>query len=155
MPFCWIHEFLFYKGKGKEDGVGDWGLTGTPINMSSCYLRNEFFLSLELRRHSETTLPYGVSPKQMFSRTTCMITNVKKKEKLDQTFRGNVFIVAKELFPFLMKRLLRNKFQGQFVPLHYVSLLCIILHEICTPTYAKERFLILFFLPGRKIVIAT
>ena len=62
MPFFWIHEFLFYKGKEKEDGVGGWGLTGTPINMPSNYFRNEFFLSLELRRHSETTLPYGVSP---------------------------------------------------------------------------------------------
>ena len=41
MPFFWIHEFLFYKSKGKTDGVRGWGLTGTPINMSSCYLRNE------------------------------------------------------------------------------------------------------------------
>ena len=33
-----------------------------PIDKSSFYLRNEFFFSLELRRHSETTLHYGVSP---------------------------------------------------------------------------------------------
>ena len=34
-----------------------------PIDMSSFYLRNEFFFSfLQLRRHSETTLHYGVSP---------------------------------------------------------------------------------------------
>ena len=24
--FCWIHAFLFYKGKGKEDGVGGEGV---------------------------------------------------------------------------------------------------------------------------------
>ena len=24
--FCWIHAFLFYKGKGKEDGVGEEGV---------------------------------------------------------------------------------------------------------------------------------
>ena len=24
--FCWIHAFLFYKGKGKEDGVGGGGV---------------------------------------------------------------------------------------------------------------------------------
>ena len=33
-----------------------------PIDMSSFHLRNEFFFPLELRRHSETTLHYGVSP---------------------------------------------------------------------------------------------
>ena len=154
-----------------------------------------------------------------------------------------------ELFPFLIKRLLMNLFQGQFVPLHYATLLwfnghahwylltlpttrvfpffgvkasfgddslswrftfgrrkclvespkwqqmqkkkldqiflsqqipcsngaisfphatspeefvsrplcvmCIILHEICTPTYGNRRFLVLFILPGWKIVIAT
>ena len=42
-------------------GVGGGGLTGTHIDMSSLYLRNEFFFSLELRRHSETTPHYGVS----------------------------------------------------------------------------------------------
>ena len=42
-------------------GVGG-GLTGTPIDMSSFYLLNEFFFSSELRRHSETTLHHGVSP---------------------------------------------------------------------------------------------
>ena len=34
---------------------------GTPIDMSSFYLRDEFFFSSELRRHSETTLHHGVS----------------------------------------------------------------------------------------------
>ena len=29
--FCWIHAFLFYKGKGKEDGVGDGG-GGVRVN---------------------------------------------------------------------------------------------------------------------------
>ena len=24
--FCWIHAFLFYEGKGKEDGVGGGGV---------------------------------------------------------------------------------------------------------------------------------
>ena len=28
MPFCWIHTFLFYKGRGKEDGVGGVGVKG-------------------------------------------------------------------------------------------------------------------------------
>ena len=42
-------------------GVGG-GLTGTSIDMSSFYLLNEFFFSSELRRHSETTLHYGVPP---------------------------------------------------------------------------------------------
>ena len=47
------------------------------------------------------------------------------------------------------KRLLMNLFQGQFVPLHYVSLLCIILDEKCTPIYANGRFFCsFFFLPG-------
>ena len=59
MPFRWIHTFLFYKGK--DDGVGGWGLPGTLIDISSFYLPNKFFLSSELRRHSKTTLPYGVS----------------------------------------------------------------------------------------------
>ena len=62
MSFCWIYTYLFYKGRGKEDGVGGWGSPGTPIDMSSFYLKNELFLPLELERPSETTLPYGVSP---------------------------------------------------------------------------------------------
>ena len=62
MPFCWIRAFLFYKGKEQEDGVKGWGLTNTPMDMSLFYLRNQFLLSLELRRHSETNLYYGVSP---------------------------------------------------------------------------------------------
>ena len=32
------------------------------IDMSPFYLLNEFFYPSELRRHSETTLRYGVSP---------------------------------------------------------------------------------------------
>ena len=48
------------------------------------------------------------------------------------------------------KRLLMNLFQGQFVPLHNVSLLCIILDEKCTPIYANGRFLVLFFSPRKK-----
>ena len=43
-------------------GLGGWGLTGTSIDMFSFYLGNQFFFSLELRRHSETTLQHGVSP---------------------------------------------------------------------------------------------
>ena len=62
MPFCWIHTFLFYKIREKEDGVGGWGLTGTPIDMSSFYLLNEFFFSSELRRPPGTTLHHSVSP---------------------------------------------------------------------------------------------
>ena len=46
----------------EENRVGRWGSPDTPIDMSSFYLKNEFFLSLELRRPSETTLPYGDSP---------------------------------------------------------------------------------------------
>ena len=42
-------------------GGGGWGSTGTPIDMSSFYLPNQFFFSLKLRRHSETTLHYDVS----------------------------------------------------------------------------------------------
>ena len=42
-------------------GLGE-GSPGTPIDMSSFYLQNEFFLPLELERPSETTLPHGVSP---------------------------------------------------------------------------------------------
>ena len=52
------------------------------------------------------------------------------------------------------KRLLMNLFQGQFAPLHYVSLLYIILDEKCTPIYANGRFLVLFFSP-RNACIST
>ena len=81
----------------------------------------------------------------MFGRTTCMITNAKKIIRPEHIIWTNGFIVARELFPFLMKCLLMNLFQGQFVPLHYLSQLCIILHEKCTPIYANRRFLVLFF----------
>ena len=43
-------------------GLGGKGSTGTPIDMSSFYLLNEFFFSLELRRHSEKTLHYNLPP---------------------------------------------------------------------------------------------
>ena len=50
-----------------------------------------------------------------------------------------------ELFPFLMKRLLRNLVTRQLRAIALCILLCIILHEICTPIYANGRFLALFF----------
>ena len=37
-------------------------VNGTTIDMSSFYLRNGFFFSLELRHHSETTLHHSSSP---------------------------------------------------------------------------------------------
>ena len=43
-------------------GGGGRELTGTPIDMSSFYLLNEFFFPSELRRHSEKTLHYGLPP---------------------------------------------------------------------------------------------
>ena len=36
------------------------------------------------------------------------------------------------------------------MPLHYASLLCIILHEICTPKYVNGRFIVLFFSARKK-----
>ena len=60
-----------------------------------------------------------------------------------------------ELFPFLMKRLLRNLVSRPLRAIALCILLCIILHDICTPIYANGRFLALFFLPGTKIIIAT
>ena len=62
VTFSWIHAFLFYNSREKKDGVGGWGLTGTPIDMSSFYLPSEFFFSFELRRPSGTTLHHGISP---------------------------------------------------------------------------------------------
>ena len=56
------HFYFFYKIREKEDGVGGWGFTGTPIDMYSFYLLNELFLFSELRCHLETTLHHGVSP---------------------------------------------------------------------------------------------
>ena len=56
--------YIYFTKAGKRKiggGGGVWGLPGTPIDMSSFYLQNEFFLFLELSP-SETTLPYGVSP---------------------------------------------------------------------------------------------
>ena len=123
MPFYWIYVYLFYKGRGKEDGVGGWGLTGTPIDMSSFYL-----FSLESRRHSETTLHYGVSPlaEANVYQNHLHGNKCKKIIKPEHIILANRFIVARELFPFIIKHLLMNLFQGQFVPLHCATLLCII-----------------------------
>ena len=57
--FAGSTHFLFCRGQ--EDGItkGGGGLevNGTTIDISLIYLPHEFFLSLELRRHTETTLP--------------------------------------------------------------------------------------------------
>ena len=86
----------------------------------------------------------------MFSRTTCMITNVKIQKRLDQIFRANRFIVVMELFPFLMKHFLMNFVSRPPRAVVLCILLCIILHEICTPIYANGRFLVLFFFARKK-----
>ena len=52
---------LQQQGKEIWGGGGGWGLTGTPIDMSSFYLPSEFFFSSELRRPSGTTLHHGIS----------------------------------------------------------------------------------------------
>ena len=105
--------------------------------MSSFYLQNEFLLSLELRRHTETTLHYGH-----------LHDNKCKKKSLDQIFWANRFIVAIELFCFPYETSLEEFVArtGRAITLR------IILHEICTSTYANGWFLVLFFffLPGRK-----
>ena len=69
----------------------------------------------------------------------------KKKKRSEHIIWANRFIVATELFPFLMKRLLKNLFPGQFVPLHCASLQCIVL---------RFFFFFFFFQPVRKTVIA-
>ena len=53
--FCWIHAFLFYKGKGKEDGVGGEGVrVNVQVNsMSLSHRRDEAFFSLGLKCHSK------------------------------------------------------------------------------------------------------
>ena len=56
-----------------------------------------------------------------------------------------------ELFPFIMKCLLKNLFQGQFVPMHYASLPCIILYDICTSTYEQKISCSLFFCQEEKV----
>ena len=43
-------------GLGRGGG-GGLEVNGTTIDISLFYLPHEFFLSLELRRHTETTLP--------------------------------------------------------------------------------------------------
>ena len=55
--FAGSTHFYSTKAGGRKMGLRGWGLTGTLIDMSSFYL-----FSLELRRHSETTFHYGVSP---------------------------------------------------------------------------------------------
>ena len=57
----------------------------------------------------------------MFSRTTCMITNVKKSLDKNILLQPTDSLWQCSFFSFLMKRLLMNLFQGQFVPLHYAS----------------------------------
>ena len=75
----------------------------------------------------------------MFSRTTCMITNVKKIIRPD-FFSQQISIPI--YFPGEMSP---GEFvQGQFKPLHHAPLLCIILHDVCTSTYTNRRFLVLF-----------
>ena len=57
--FAGSTHFLFCRGQ--EDGIRKGGggveVNGTTIDISLFYLPHEFFLSLELRRHTETTLP--------------------------------------------------------------------------------------------------
>ena len=71
-----------------------------------------------------------------------MITNVKKK--LDQIFGLNRFIVAIELFPFLVKRhfsfpLKSFKVFPSLRPFHdaYLHVTDIVLYEIRRPTYTN------------------
>ena len=59
--FAGSTHIYFTKAGGRKMGLGE-GSPGTPIDMSSFYLQDEFFLPLELERPSETTLPHGVSP---------------------------------------------------------------------------------------------
>ena len=54
------------------------------------------------------------------------------------------------LFPFHMKHLLRNLVSRPLCAIVLCILLCIILHEICTPIYANGRFLVLFFSARKK-----
>ena len=74
--------------QGEERSGWGWGSLGTPINMSSFYLQNEFFLSLELRRPSETTLPYGVSPlaEATVQQNPLLYNKCKKKKKIRPDF---------------------------------------------------------------------
>ena len=135
MPFCWTHTFLFYKGRGKEDRVGGrgGGLTGTLIDISSLYLRLEFFLSSELRHHSETTLHHGVSP-LADANVWKNHLNDNKCKKLDQIFLSQQIPSSNGTI----------SFPHATSPEEFVSrplcVMCIILHEICTPTYANRRF---------------
>ena len=41
--FAGYTHFYFIKAGKRKMGLGGWGLTGTPIDMSSFYLLNEFF----------------------------------------------------------------------------------------------------------------
>ena len=132
-PFCWIPSFLFYKGRGREDGVGRWGLTGTLIDMSLFYLLNEFFLSLELKRHAETILYFD------------HLHDNKYKQIIRPDLLSQQIHCSNGAF----------SFPNETSPEEFVSrtiraiALC-----VCTSTYANRRFLVPFLLPGRKIVIA-
>ena len=59
-----------------------------------------------------------------------------------------------DLFPFLIKYLLMNLFQGQFVLLHYASLLCIVLHEKIHAHIREQKiscfFCVFFFSASKK-----
>ena len=84
----------------------------------------------------------------MFSRTTCMIANVKKIIGPDFLTQQIHFSDGTFYFP-------RETSHEEFVSrplrvMHYASLMCIILHEKCTPTYANRRFLVLFFSARKK-----
>ena len=141
-PFCWIPSLLFYKGRGREDGVGRWGLTGTLIDMSLFYLLNEFFLSLELKRHAETILYFD------------HLHDNKYKQIIRPDLFSQQIHCSNGAFSFPNETSPEEFVSRTIRALHYASLLCIILHEICTSTYANRRFLVPFLLPGRKIVIA-
>ena len=120
------------QGAGKW-GWG-WGLTGTPIDMSSFYLQNDFLLSFELRRHTETTLHYG-----HLHDNKCKKKITRPDFLSQQIHRGNRAF-------FLMKRLLRNLLQGKVVLLHYASFYA----KYARPHARTDDFLFFFFSARKK-----
>ena len=152
MPFFWTHAFLFYKGRGKEGGVrgGGGGINGHA---------HRYLLTLPATR----VFPFfGVkasfgddssSWRFTFGRRKCLLESPKwqqmQNKKLDQIFLSQQIPCSNGAI----------SFPHTTSPEEFVSrplcVMCIILHEICTPTYANRRFLVLFILPGWKIVIAT
>ena len=123
-------------------GWGGGGLTGTLIDISSLYLRHELSLSSELRHHSETTLHHGVSP--LADTNVCQnhLNDNKCKKKLDQIFLSQQIPCSNGAISFP-----HTTFPEEFVS-RPLCVMCIILHEICAPTYGNRRFLVLFILPG-------